>query len=84
MRKIIKSSNTEQANTFRLHYFPNIPVPDAGGSGTSARSAADTAVKTDRQGRPSVAPSSSLDHDPAAQRAEMEARVDLLIDSQEL
>jgi len=28
LRKIIKRSNTEQVNTFRLHYFPNIPVPD--------------------------------------------------------
>ncbi|MBC2736856.1 MAG: hypothetical protein HF981_21015 [Desulfobacteraceae bacterium] len=72
MRKIIKSSNTEQANTFRLHYFPNIPVSNAGGSGTSARSAADAAGKTDRQGRPSGAPSSSPDHDPSVQRAEME------------
>lgn len=26
MRKIIKSSNAGQANTFRLHYFPNIPA----------------------------------------------------------
>jgi flagellar biosynthesis/type III secretory pathway protein FliH len=72
LRKIIKSSNTEQANTFRLHYFPNIPVSNAGGSGASARSAADAAGKTDRQGRPSGAPSSSPDHDPSVQRAEME------------
>ena len=72
MRKIIKSSNTEQANTFRLHYFPNIPVSNAGGSGASARSALDAAGKTDRQGRPSGAPSSSPDHDPSVQRAEME------------
>jgi len=72
LRKIIKSSNTEQVNTFRLHYFPNIPVSNAGGSGASARSAADAAGKTDRQGRPSGAPSSSPDHDPSLQRAEME------------
>jgi flagellar biosynthesis/type III secretory pathway protein FliH len=72
LRKIIKSSNTEQANTFRLHYFPNIPVSNAGGSGASARSAADAAGKTDRQGRPSGAPSSSPDQDPSVQRAEME------------
>ena len=72
MRKIIKSSNTEQVNTFRLHYFPNIPVPDAGGSGAAARSAGDTAGKADGQGRPSGAPSSSSDHDPSLQRAEME------------
>lgn len=72
MRKIIKSSNTEQVNTFRLHYFPNIPVSNAGGSGASARSGADTAGKTDRQGRPSGAPSSSPDQDPSVQRAEME------------
>jgi flagellar assembly protein FliH len=26
LRKIIKSSNAGQANTFRLHYFPNIPA----------------------------------------------------------
>lgn len=26
MRKIIKNSNTRQTNTFRLHYFPNIPT----------------------------------------------------------
>jgi flagellar biosynthesis/type III secretory pathway protein FliH len=72
LRKIIKSSNTEQANTFRLHYFPNIPVSNAGGSGASARSAADAAGKTDRQGRPSGASSSSPDQDPSVQRAEME------------
>ena len=28
MRKIIKNSNTRQTNTFRLHYFPNIPTRD--------------------------------------------------------
>jgi flagellar biosynthesis/type III secretory pathway protein FliH len=72
LRKIIKSSNTEQVNTFRLHYFPNIPVSNAGGSGASDRSAADAAGKTDRQGRPSGALSSSPDHDPSVQRAEME------------
>ena len=27
MRKIIKNSNTRQTNTYRLHYFPNIPTP---------------------------------------------------------
>ena len=26
MRKIIKNTNTRQTNTFRLHYFPNIPT----------------------------------------------------------
>ncbi|MDJ0721333.1 MAG: FliH/SctL family protein [Desulfobacterales bacterium] len=46
MRKIIKSSNAHRANTFRLHYFPNIPAPadrsqtaeapDAGGQGPNA------------------------------------------------
>jgi len=72
LRKIIKSSNTEQVNTFRLHYFPNIPVSNAGGSGASARSAADAAGKTDRQGRPHSAPSSSPDQDLSVQRAEME------------
>ena len=35
MRKIIKSSNTEQVNTFRLHYFPSIPVPNGGDEGTA-------------------------------------------------
>lgn len=72
MRKIIKSSNTEQANTFRLHYFPNIPVSNAGVSGASTRSGADAAGETDRQGRPSGARSSSPDQDPSVQRAEME------------
>jgi len=72
LRKIIKSSNTEQVNTFRLHYFPNIPAPDAGGSGVSARSAGDAAGKADRQIRPSGAPSSSPGHDPSVQRAEIE------------
>ena len=33
MRKIIKSSNTEQVNTFRLHYFPSIPAPHTGDDG---------------------------------------------------
>ncbi len=46
MRKIIKSSNAHRANTFRLHYFPNIPAPadrsqkaeapDASGQGANA------------------------------------------------
>ena len=36
MRKIIKSANTEEVNTFRLHYFPNIPVPDAKGGAADA------------------------------------------------
>lgn len=40
MRKIIKKSNTEQVNTFRLHYFPNIPVPDSCTGGTSGNSEA--------------------------------------------
>ena len=35
MRKIIKSSNTEQVNTFRLHYFPSIPAPHAGDDGAA-------------------------------------------------
>jgi len=47
LRKIIKSSNTEQINTFRLHYFPNIPVAHAGGDdaaqGSMAAGAAGTA-----------------------------------------
>ena len=47
MRKIIKSSNTEQINTFRLHYFPNIPVAHAGGDdaeqGSMAAGAASSA-----------------------------------------
>jgi flagellar assembly protein FliH len=30
LRKIIKSSDTEEVNTFRLHYFPNIPTAGAG------------------------------------------------------
>jgi flagellar assembly protein FliH len=30
LRKIIKSSNTEEINTFRLHYFPNIPAAGGG------------------------------------------------------
>jgi len=33
LRKIIKSSNTEQINTFRLHYFPSIPAPHADDDG---------------------------------------------------
>lgn len=39
MRKIIKNSNTEQVNTFRLHYFPNIPFPDKDNAGTAGNSA---------------------------------------------
>lgn len=40
MRKIIKSSNTDQVNTFRLHYFPNIPASHAEGDGASRTSGA--------------------------------------------
>ena len=38
MRKIIKRSNTEQVNTFRLHYFPNIPLSEVVDSQPSASS----------------------------------------------
>jgi flagellar assembly protein FliH len=40
LRKIIKSSNTEQVNTFRLHYFPSIPAPHAGDEGAVQGSSA--------------------------------------------
>ena len=46
MRKIIKSSNREEVNTFRLHYFPNIPASGAGqgnGNGAGGAVAADPA-----------------------------------------
>ncbi len=41
MRKIIKNSNANQVNTFRLHYFPNIPAREErsappAGSGTAS------------------------------------------------
>jgi flagellar biosynthesis/type III secretory pathway protein FliH len=40
LRKIIKSSNTEQVNTFRLHYFPNIPMPHNGDDGSEQENTA--------------------------------------------
>jgi flagellar assembly protein FliH len=40
LRKIIKSSNTDQVNTFRLHYFPNIPASHAEDGGISRASGA--------------------------------------------
>ena len=36
MRKIIKNSNTRQTNTFRLHYFPNIPTRGQASSAPTA------------------------------------------------
>lgn len=56
MRKIIKSSNTEQVNTFRLHYFPSIPVTHVGGE--SAAPGAQTA------GAGSAAPSPASSRNP--------------------
>lgn len=38
MRKIIKNSNTRQTNTFRLHYFPNIPTRDHASSAPASES----------------------------------------------
>jgi flagellar assembly protein FliH len=46
LRKIIKSSNTEQVNTFRLHYFPNIPLSDATRSPSKATHDGDTVEGT--------------------------------------
>jgi flagellar biosynthesis/type III secretory pathway protein FliH len=56
LRKIIKNSNTEQVNTFRLHYFPNIPVTDACNGGTAGNSEAAAPAGNSRiiQGMPSV------------------------------
>jgi len=55
LRKIIKNSNAEQVNTFRLHYFPNIPVPDTG-NGMISGNAETTPTSTRRvsQGAPSA------------------------------
>ena len=57
MRKIIKSSNTEQINTFRLHYFPNIPVAHAGED--------DAAQGAMAAGAAGTAPSPTLSRNPA-------------------
>lgn len=60
MRKIIKSSNTEEVNTFRLHYFPSIPSPAAGdakGMATGGATAADPVPG--RTGLPNRPPASS-------------------------
>ena len=63
MRKIIKSSNTEEANTFRLHYFPNIPAAGAarengngaGGAVAADQKAAAAGEETDQRQREAVA-----------------------------
>lgn len=60
MRKIIKNSNTEQVNTFRLHYFPNIPVPDTGNGEHSGRL---ESTATANQRLSSGMPSAASDHD---------------------
>ena len=65
MRKIIKNSNTEQVNTFRLHYFPNIPFPDkdnAGSAGNSASTPAGNCGVT--KGMSSVPPNHDHQVDP--------------------
>ena len=59
MRKIIKSSNTDQANTFRLHYFPNIPVGGASGE-TAAEAPGENAPDAPRIRRGSEEPWHSL------------------------
>lgn len=66
MRKIIKNSNTEQVNTFRLHYFPNIPFPDkdkAGASGYSASAPAEN--RGEKQGMSPVPTNQAPQVDPA-------------------
>ena len=70
MRKIIKNSNTEQVNTFRLHYFPNIPVPDSCNDRTSGNSEAAAPAGNRRvsQGMPSVA----SNHERQQHQAEIE------------
>jgi flagellar assembly protein FliH len=50
LRKIIKSSNTEQVNTFRLHYFPSIPVPHKGNDGAAQGSGAPLSGKAASSG----------------------------------
>lgn len=40
LRKIIKSSNTEEVNTFQLHYFPNIPAQRRGDEAEIAQAGA--------------------------------------------
>jgi flagellar biosynthesis/type III secretory pathway protein FliH len=56
LRKIIKRSNTEQINTFRLHYFPNIPAPDEGNGGAQGKfSASESGVsRPEAAKRPAV------------------------------
>lgn len=51
MRKIIKSADSDAAQAFRLHYFPNIPVgaagvPEAGGAGGAFRTLVPAAPET--------------------------------------
>ena len=66
LRKIIKNSNTEQVNTFRLHYFPNIPVPDMGGSENSGQPESTTASNHRRSNGIPSAPSEHVQQvDPA-------------------
>jgi flagellar assembly protein FliH len=69
LRKIIKNSNTEQVNTFRLHYFPNIPVPDTGND-----IAPDNSEIVAQGNRPGSTGRSSIpsDHDPQAHQADIE------------
>jgi len=65
LRKIIKNSNTEQINTFRLHYFPNIPFPDKDNAGTSDNSASEPAGnRRATQGKSSVPPKHGHQVDP--------------------
>ena len=75
MRKIIKSSNTEEINTFRLHYFPSIPAPAAGGEkGQGAGGAAAAETVPGRTSRPdSVLPASREVEDNRVQDVERQA-----------
>jgi len=70
LRKIIKNSNTEQVNTFRLHYFPNIPAPDACHGDTSGNSEA-AAPAGNRRVSPGM-PSVASNHERQLHQAEIE------------
>lgn len=77
MRKIIKSSHARRANTFRLHYFPNIPVPAdrsqtaetpaADGQGTQRAAGPSNGVR-----QPGDGPNDRGDRVPAGERQQLE------------
>nr|MBL0715073.1 hypothetical protein [Desulfobacterales bacterium] len=81
MRNIIKSANARQDNTFRLHYFPNIPAKAQGVSKKNGNDAAPEETSTssspestvEQQIKPGIGHANGLHNPLMDKRAQREA-----------